>query len=582
MAYREDVDYQALINQAIQSGDYKAAAQYEQSRNEKINALNAAGGGTNKYGAEATNNYSNWLSGGSASTGSATGVGTYTTDQQKIRDEMNANSMQWYDATDEAKASLHAENEYLASLLGNGVTWDSQTGYWSGAADQPTTDLSGLATVTGRPVFDSSSYEQSQPTWDGTVFEESKPTYESSYSAQIDDLLNQILNRESFSYNVETDPLYQQYASTYNREGQRAMNDTLAAAAAGAGGMNSSAITAAQQARNYYGAQLGDKVPELYQMAYQMYLDDIDNQVRNLGLLQGMDDTQYNRYRDTMSDWRNDRDFAYGVYRDDVGDWDNNRNFDYGAYRDSVGDYQWQQNFDYNAGRDAVSDSRYESEVAYDRAMSFLNAGVMPDASVLAAAGISSEEANRVLAALQLGGTGSTGGSGGGSGYGDYDYTNGGMTEEEILAIQKELGVTEDGLWGPATQAAYDAKYGAGNAPSALDGYSVPEGWTREDVVKFQKENGLTPDGVWGPKTQAAYEAQNADEITDEDRELANAIIGLGLGPVSASLVEELLSAQAIRENRGKFEWQKGWNAQNYRAKLQEKQQSGAIGLFNF
>lgn len=515
MAYREDVDYQALINEAIKSGDYRSAAQYEQSRNEKINALNSAGGGTNKYGATATSNYANWLGGGSSATGSATGVGTHTKDQQSIKDEMNANSMQWYDASDEGKASLHAENEYLASLLGDGVTWDSQTGYWSGEANKPTTS-------SGAPTFDYSAYDQS------------KPTFESSYSAQIDDLLNKILNRDSFSYNAEEDPLFQQYRSTYQREGDRAMNDTLAAAASSAGGMNSYALSTAQQAQNYYGAQLSDKIPELYQLAYQMYLDDIEGQVRDLGLLQGMDDTQYGRYRDTMGDWRDDRDFAYGAYRDDMGDW------------------QWQQNFDYNAGRDSVSDNRYTNETAYDRALSFLNAGVMPDSGVLVQAGISQAEAERILASLG-GGTGSTGstgnaGSTGNTGStGDYDYTG-------------------------------------DRVASALSGYSIPEGWGYEDVVTFQEENGLTGDGVWGPKTQAAYEAQNEEPEEEDDgidSELANAIIQLGIGPVNASTVDELLSAQAIRENRGSFEWQKGWNAQNYREKLREKQQGG-FGLFGF
>lgn len=490
MAYREDVDYQALINEAIAAGDYRSAAQYEQSRNEKINALNAANGGTNKYGATATNNYSNWLNGGSASTGSATGVGTFTGDQQKIKDEMNANSMQWYDASDEAKASLHAENEYLASLLGDGVTWDSQTGYWSGDASKPTTS-------SGAPTFDYGYYQGS------------RPTYESSYSSQIDDMLNKILNREAFSYNAEEDPLFQQYREQYNREGQRAMNDTLASVASGAGGMNSYAVTAASQANDSWNAQLMDRIPELYEMAYQMYLDDIEGQVRDLGLLQGMDDTQYNRYRDTMADWRDDRDFAYGAYRDDMGD------------------YQWQQNFDYNAGRDSVSDGRYESETAYDRAMSFLNAGVMPDASVLAQAGISNEEAERVLAALNLGGTsgGSTSGGNGGGNGGGYDYTNGGMSTEEIMAIQRELGVTVDGLWGPNTQAAYEAKYGSGGP----DGLNL-----------LLDNNGGT------------------DDTTDLEVDMAS-VSALGYGPISADRLAELEESGAIEsyEENGKIKFRK-------------------------
>lgn len=341
MAYNKDTDYQALINAAVAAGDYRAAAEYEQTRNEKINDLNARG--ENKWGVDVTNNYSSYLSPPSGFTGSSNAVGVNTLGQTSIRDQMNQNSLQWWTADDATKKALEAQNKQLASTLGDGVTYDPATGYWSGTADN--------FVVPSAPV----APEQ---------------------DTRIDDLLNQILNRDAFSYDAELDPVYQQYREIYNREGNRSMNDTLAAAATNAGGMNSYAITAANQANDYYAAQLGDKIPELRQLAYQMYLDDIDMQVRDLGLLQQMDETQYSRYRDTMGDWRNDRDFSYG------------------QYRDIIGDAQWDKTFDYNAGRDQVSDSRYESETAYNRAMDNLANGIMPDASILAQAGISQADAD--------------------------------------------------------------------------------------------------------------------------------------------------------------------------------------------
>lgn len=256
-------------------------------------------------------------------------------------------------------------------------------------------------------------------------FDYGRPSdYSSKYSAQIDALLNEILNRDAFSYNAGDDPLFQQFKNQYLREGQRAMNDTLASAAAGAGGMNSYAISAANQAQNYYNSQLGDKIPELYQLAYDMYLSDIDNQVRNLGLLEQMDETQYGRFRDTLNDWYNDRDFAYNQYRDDVND------------------SRWQKEFDYNAGRDAVNDSRYENEwsyntgldsyeSAYNQAMQFLAAGIMPSSELLAKAGISLSEAQAYInkvngkSSKASGGSGGSGSTGGGS-TGSNGYTGSG------------------------------------------------------------------------------------------------------------------------------------------------------------
>lgn len=169
---------------------------------------------------------------------------------------------------------------------------------------------------------------------------------------RIDQILNEILTRDDFSYNASNDPLFQQYSQIYQREGDRAMRETLAEAAASAGGMNTYAITAAQQAANYYNSQLTDRIPELYQLAYEMYLKDKESQIQDLGILQDMDATQYNRYRDTMNDWQNDRSFAYGTYQDAInqGNWQtrfdynssvNNRDF---LYSDYWNNKEWNSN----------------------------------------------------------------------------------------------------------------------------------------------------------------------------------------------------------------------------------------------
>lgn len=182
-----------------------------------------------------------------------------------------------------------------------------------------------------------------------------QPTYEDKYNPQIEAMLNQILNRDDFSYNAADDPLYQQYAAMYQREGDRAMRETMAEAAASAGGMNSYAVTAAQQANNYYNAQLNDRIPELYQLAYEMYLGEMNADIEKMGLLQDMSDSQYNRYLNTMDMWYKDRDFAYGKYQDDVANGQWRQQFDYNAMWDD-------KEFNYGVNRDNVSDQRYDNE----------------------------------------------------------------------------------------------------------------------------------------------------------------------------------------------------------------------------
>lgn len=100
--------------------------------------------------------------------------------------------------------------------------------------------------------------------------------------------------KPTFSYDVETDPVFSAYKKQYTREGQRATQDALGNVAASTGGIPSSyAAAAATQAGDYYASQLTDKVPELYQQAYNRYLNDLNQ-------------------------WNTDRSFAYGQYIDEL------------------------------------------------------------------------------------------------------------------------------------------------------------------------------------------------------------------------------------------------------------------------
>lgn len=89
-----------------------------------------------------------------------------------------------------------------------------------------------------------------------------------------DEALNAYLNREDFRYDLDGDALYQQYKDRYMEMGKTAMEDTMGQAAALTGGYGSSyAQNVGHQAYNRYMQQLGDVVPELYQLAYDRYRD---------------------------------------------------------------------------------------------------------------------------------------------------------------------------------------------------------------------------------------------------------------------------------------------------------------------
>ena len=137
----------------------------------------------------------------------------------------------------------------------------------------------------------------------------SKPIYSSQYSGRVAELLEAISGYKPFSYDMETDPLFKQYRKQYLREGKRATEDTMGSFAGMTGGIPSSyAVTAAAQAGNYYNSQLNDRIPELYQLAYDRYRNDYDKLFDELNMYMTADDIAYGRYRDDVGDFKDDRD----------------------------------------------------------------------------------------------------------------------------------------------------------------------------------------------------------------------------------------------------------------------------------
>ena len=162
--------------------------------------------------------------------------------------------------------------------------------------------------------------------------------YKSQYANQMAGLLNNVTNRQEFSYNPLEDANYQALAKVYNANGLKAQQDTLGQAAALNGGYNTSwATSASQQARNDYNQQLASLIPELEQTAYSRYYDNYNMNLNALGALQDADNTAYQKYRDSVADSQ----WLYGQ--------------NYQKYRDSVADSQWQKEYNLSKKRAARS-----------------------------------------------------------------------------------------------------------------------------------------------------------------------------------------------------------------------------------
>ena len=244
-------------------------------------------------------------------------------------------------------------------------------------------------------------------------------SYQSTWSSQLNDIIKQIQNGEKFSYDLNGDALYQQYAQQYTTQGKLAMMDAMGQAATMTGGYGGSfAQTAGQQAYQAYLQQLNDVVPELYGMALDQHNQERQALYDQASLLAGMEDQDYGRYRDQLSDYyaeldrlaENARYMSETEYQKALDEF----NIKYGAYRDDVADQQWQAQFD-------EAKRQYDEQMALSQSKS------------------SSNSTKRTV-------------DDGGSSY----TANPGWDKAKIRAFQEDHGLTVDGVWGPQTANAYD------------------------------------------------------------------------------------------------------------------------------
>ena len=175
-----------------------------------------------------------------------------------------------------------------------------------------------------------------------------------TWQGEMEQTLQDILNRKPFSYDVNSDALYQQYAQQYAQQGRLAMEDTMGKAAALTGGYgNSYAQSVGQQTYNDYMGRLNDMVPELEQRAYQRYQAEGAELLDRYSLMQNAQDREYSRYQDQLTEYYNQLDRAEAKENE-------------------------------------------ERDRAYSLALNMLQSGMMPSETLLSLSGISSEDAQKI------------------------------------------------------------------------------------------------------------------------------------------------------------------------------------------
>ena len=152
--------------------------------------------------------------------------------------------------------------------------------------------------------------------------------YESTYQGRIEDLIGQLLERNSFQYSYAQDPLYRQYAQLYTQNAANASADAAAQAAALTGGYGSSyAASVAQQAYQQQIGALNEAIPSLYSLALDTYTSGGDELVSRLDQLNAQEQSAQEQYDRQLSDY-------YTQLQQKGEDYNNAYAQDYGQYQD--------------------------------------------------------------------------------------------------------------------------------------------------------------------------------------------------------------------------------------------------------
>jgi hypothetical protein len=283
--------------------------------------------------------------------------------------------------------------------------------------------------------------------------EQEKPgAYQSAWQSQSQAVTDKVMSREGFSYDMEKDPLYQQYKQQYTQQGLTAMQDTMGQAAALTGGYgNSYAATAGQQAYQSYLQQLNAVVPDLYDLAMQKYQMEGDDLYRQADYVQKQEQTDYDRYLDSYAQWVDARDYAYQQSRDDKADSQWQQTFEYGKKKDEVANNQWKEEFEYGKKKDEVANNQWKEEFEYGKKKDEVANNQWKEEFEY---GKEKDEIANDQWKEEFEYEKSVDEQKNAQAQATENWSTNGYSKATIQAIQKALGVTADGVWGPKTIAA--------------------------------------------------------------------------------------------------------------------------------
>lgn len=278
-------------------------------------------------------------------------------DVKKLQEELNKNGYkldvdgQFGSKTQSAVKDYQKKNGLTVDGIVGKNTWSKLTAVntkTQSSSKKPSVASKKVKTEAKRPEYKKSdalkNAENKVNNWEKNAPEK----YSSKYSEEIDGILNDILNREKFSYNLNADPLYEQYREIYTQNGKKAMMDTVGEATALTGGYgNSYAVTAGSQAYQEYLNDLNGVALDLRDRAYEQYGDEGDKLFDDVTLLRSLDGDDYEKYLDELERYYKDGEYLlekltsmtdaeYEQFLAEVDAWESDRDYAFKEYTDAL------------------------------------------------------------------------------------------------------------------------------------------------------------------------------------------------------------------------------------------------------
>lgn len=190
--------------------------------------------------------------------------------------------------------------------------------------------------------------------------DKSKSPFSSAYTEKKNKAIADIDSIGDFKYDFADDPLYASIRDNYARQGKLAMQDTIGKASAATGGYgNSYAASAGAQAYNQYIAQTNEMIPELYQMAYNIYAGKKSDAYNKASLYDSLEATDYSRRQDDISRAYND--YTAAASRADSA-YSRDYNEQSSAYQTAYQEVQDAKNYALSASSNALAWQKYNDE----------------------------------------------------------------------------------------------------------------------------------------------------------------------------------------------------------------------------